>query len=239
MYGAFTKEPKGYKKLDLLGKGGCAVVWLCKKHNSNQLVAIKQFPKSHKNEINYRSGMSELAFNQRFVDINCEPLEEFENHPGMRSLCKLINVIDEKNDLWLVFELCGQPLSKFLFQTKGQFFKGERIYEVQHNMQVCEILERNNCREFKKIITRVLEGLMLFQQIGLVHCDLKTENILVSIDFERKIVSSVKIIDFGTSFSFENVNRAVEVTTPEYLPPEILEFVDTRMTAGFNLKQSE
>ena len=71
----------------------------------------------------------------------------------------MVNFIDDKHDLWLVFELCGKPLSKVLFPTKGQFFKGERIYEVEQDMHICEILEDDNCREFKKIIKGVLEGL--------------------------------------------------------------------------------
>jgi len=29
MYGAFARCPEGYSKIDVLGKGGCAVVWLC------------------------------------------------------------------------------------------------------------------------------------------------------------------------------------------------------------------
>ena len=79
-------------------------------------------------------------------------------------------------------------------------------------------------------------GLSLLGQIGLVHCDLKSENILISFDFKRQIVSSVKIIDFGTSFNFSQVNNEVQVTTPEYLPPEILDFVDFRMMnmVGYN-----
>ena len=79
-------------------------------------------------------------------------------------------------------------------------------------------------------------GLSLLSQIGLVHCDLKSENILISFDFKRQIVSSVKIIDFGTSFNFNQVNNEVQVTTPEYLPPEILDFVDFRMMnmVGYN-----
>jgi serine/threonine protein kinase len=39
--------PQGYKKLKLLGKGGCAVVWLCEKEDSGEQVAVKQFPKNH------------------------------------------------------------------------------------------------------------------------------------------------------------------------------------------------
>ena len=72
--------------------------------------------------------------------------------------------------------------------------------------------------------------------MGLVHCDFKSENILISFDFQKEIVSSVKLIDFGTSFGFNQVNNEVQVTTPEYLPPEILEFIDYRMMnmVGYN-----
>ena len=40
----------------------------------------------------------------------------------------------------------------------------------------------------------------------LVHCDFKSENILISFDFKKRIVSSVKIIDFGSSLDFSKVN---------------------------------
>jgi len=39
-------------------------------------------------------------------------------------------------------------------------------------------------------------------------------------------VEEVKIIDFGSSFDFSKINNSIEVTTPEYLPPEILEFLE-------------
>jgi serine/threonine protein kinase len=54
-----------------------------------------------------------------------------------------------------------------------------------------------------------LLGLSLLKQISLVHCDLKSENILISFDFQKQIVCSVKIIDFGTSFAFKTVNQDV------------------------------
>jgi len=36
----------------------------------------------------------------------------------------------------------------------------------------------------------------------------------------------VKVIDFGSSFDFSKANSAIELTTPEYLPPEVLEFIE-------------
>jgi len=40
------RVPKGYDKIDLLGKGGCALVWLAKNQKTGEHVALKQFPKS-------------------------------------------------------------------------------------------------------------------------------------------------------------------------------------------------
>jgi len=52
----------------------------------------------------------------------------------------------------------------------------------------------------------MLQGLSLLAKAGMVHCDLKSENVLVEIDYQKRIVSSVKIIDFGTSFDFSYLN---------------------------------
>lgn len=46
MYGAYNRQPNGYQKLEVLGKGGCAVVWLMQDLKNGNLVAVKQFPKS-------------------------------------------------------------------------------------------------------------------------------------------------------------------------------------------------
>jgi hypothetical protein len=32
--------------------------------------------------------------------------------------------------MWLVFEIGGHSLSKSLYDLKGEFFKGERVYSV-------------------------------------------------------------------------------------------------------------
>ncbi len=43
MYGDW--EPVGYTKISLLGKGGAAVVWLAKRKDTGDKVALKQFAK--------------------------------------------------------------------------------------------------------------------------------------------------------------------------------------------------
>jgi serine/threonine protein kinase len=60
-----------------------------------------------------------------------------------------------------------------------------------------------------------------------VHSDLKPENILISTDL--KIEQPIfKIIDLGSSFPFSKALDYLEITTPEYLAPEILDYVDTK-----------
>jgi serine/threonine protein kinase len=37
-----------------------------------------------------------------------------------------------------------------------------------------------------------------------------------------------KIIDLGSSFAFSRINEHSQVTTPEYLPPELLNYLDSK-----------
>jgi serine/threonine protein kinase len=113
----------------------------------------------------------------------------YRDHPGVDSLCLLLAHQEDKYDLWLVYELCGQPLNKVLYETKGQFFNGERIYEVNQSEEIYSILEENNSYQFKLIIKKILQGLSLLAKAGMVHCDLKSENVLVEIDYQKRIVS--------------------------------------------------
>jgi hypothetical protein len=55
-------------------------------------------------------------------------------------------LIEEKADLWLVYEVCGVPLTKLLFSVNGEFYKGERIYNSQQDEKVYEILEKDDCK---------------------------------------------------------------------------------------------
>ena len=50
--------------------------------------------------------------------------------PGLRGISKLLDEVEEQRDFWLVYELGGSSLTKQLYEVKGEFFKGERIYHV-------------------------------------------------------------------------------------------------------------
>lgn len=50
---------------------------------------------------------------------------------GGENICLLHQYIEDKKDLWLIYELChGKTMNELLFDVKGEFYKGERIYLV-------------------------------------------------------------------------------------------------------------
>jgi serine/threonine protein kinase len=69
------------------------------------------------------------------------------------------------------------------------------------------------------MVQMLLGALDLIQKVGIVHGDLKPENILIQIQDNK--VTSLKVIDFGSSFEYTDMK--MEISTPEYLPPEILQ----------------
>jgi dual specificity tyrosine-phosphorylation-regulated kinase 2/3/4 len=57
-------------------------------------------------------------------------------------IAKLHAVVDEHKDFWLIYEVGSMPLSKLLFDWKGETYKGERIYGVQHQ-EFYRLLKQN------------------------------------------------------------------------------------------------
>lgn len=63
----------------------------------------------------------------------------------------------------------------------------------------------------------------------MVHGDLKPANMLVEFDADRTSVVDIRIKDFQSSFKFDELSK-VRATSPWYLPPEVLDYVDQRAT---------
>lgn len=78
----------------------------------------------------------------------------------------------------------------------------------------------------KKFMTCLLNAFDLFAQCGIVHSDVKTDNILIEFDQDSNI-KSLKFIDFGSAFLINETN-SLHLSTPEYLAPEILKYLSER-----------
>ena len=73
---------------------------------------------------------------------------------GGENLCRLLKYTEDKKDCWLIYEVCkGQTMNEALFNVKGEFYKGERIYMVHHSNLYHSI--RNNQKLMIDFISRM------------------------------------------------------------------------------------
>jgi len=217
---------KGYNKIKLLGKGGYGIVWECEKNSElnsdfiSNSYAVKQTSKknvlSHlkedvlqiaKNEINILKALNEEQF-----EYKCDLIP------------KIYETYEDSNDIWFSFEKGGISISSLTFNIKGIFEKRERIYQIQKGEFLIMLFK--NIEQFKFLIKKVLEGIDYINKKGIIHSDIKPENILVQYDIngqnEKKLeIKSVKIVDYGSAFYSENKSPLI-TNTPEYLCPEIM-----------------
>lgn len=111
----------------------------------------------------------------------------------------MIDSIAEKRDFWLIYELCkGKTMNEHLFNVKGEFYKGERLYMVHHGQLYKAI--RSNLSLLRDFLKRMCQALGLLARLGIVHADLKPDNIIIDFDEAKEVILSLKIIDLGSSF---------------------------------------
>ena len=220
-----NRTMKGYTKIKLLGKGGYGIVWECGKNNidtipmNNNSFAVKQTSKK-----NYQSHLKEDVLSIAKNEINIlKKLNEINvdgNNNKSELIPKIYETAEDSNDIWFSFEKGGISLSSLTFNIKGIFEKGERIYQIQKGEFL--ILLFKNISQFKFLVREVLEGIDYINKKGIIHSDIKPENILVQFNKEGNFfIKSVKIVDYGSAFYFNNKSPLI-TNTPEYLCPEIM-----------------
>ena len=235
---------KGYLKKKLLGKGGCGIVWLGVKISTSQILyekkkniinfnnnSYKNFEFFNKDEYaikqtskkNGNASMNMTVENVYTARNEIEILSKLnENSENCIVIPKYYDSYEDNNDIWLCFEKGGISISGLSFNIKGEFEKGERIYFIQKGIFLESLF--STISQFKFLIKTILIGINFINEKGIIHSDIKPENILVeyfgnSIDNNFKI-SSIKIIDYGSAF-FVNDTNSISSNTPEYLCPEI------------------
>ena len=220
-----NRTMKGYNKKKLLGKGGYGIVWECQKNNSEKALndnidsyAVKQTSKK-----NFQSHLKEDVLSIAKNEINI--LKELNDISLINNIkCDLIPKIyetsEDSSDIWFSFEKGGISLSSLTFNIKGIFEKGERIYQIQKGEFL--ILLFKNIEQFKFFVKKILEGIDYINKKGIIHSDIKPENILVQFEKGKNfLVKSVKIVDYGSAFYYSNKSPLI-TNTPEYLCPEIM-----------------
>ena len=151
--------------------------------------------------------------------------QQSQSSAGISNISFLLGKHNDNKDLWLFYELGGQCLGKQMFEVKGEFFKGERIYGIQK--QPFFLAVKQNLDHLRVVIRKLAEAFDVLQKAQIVHADIKPDNILIDFDHQTQKVKEVKLIDFGSSFMYNNPT-GLSVSTPEYLAPEILDFLENR-----------
>jgi serine/threonine protein kinase len=121
-----------------------------------------------------------------------------EENPGIKSIARLIDQAEDRNDFWLIYEVGAGCLGKHLCEVKGEFYKGERIYNVSHR-KFYRALSREP-RILVTLIRKISEIFDVLSRFGIVHSDIKPDNILIKLNENENDIESIKLIDFGSAF---------------------------------------
>ncbi len=85
---------------------------------------------------------------------------------------------------------------------------------------------KHNKNLLRLLLKKLAEMFAVLAKFRIVHADIKPDNILV--DFDGSNIRDVKLIDFGSAFSYENPSN-IQASTPEYLAPEVLDYLENRV----------
>ncbi|XP_061547595.1 myosin light chain kinase, smooth muscle-like isoform X2 [Phycodurus eques] len=119
------------------------------------------------------------------------------HHP---KLVQCVDAFEGKSDIVVVLEMI----------SGGELF--ERI--IDEDFELSE-------REVIKYMLQIVDGVGFIHKQGIVHLDLKPENIMCV----NKIGSKIKLIDFGLARRLENAGTLkVLFGTPEFVAPEVINY---------------
>ena len=185
--------------IKFLGKGSYGEVYLTKKDGKSELFATKKMD---------RQLMDQPQISKYFKN-EIAILRELKYH---RNIVKLEDVKMTKKHYYLVMEYCnGGSLSDCLKKYQNKTGKPFTQEIVQFLMK------------------QIINVMKYIHSVGIIHRDLKLDNILVNFDSEydknntNMMKSTVKIIDFGFATHMGNSNLCYStVGSPINMDPNIL-----------------
>ncbi|OQR88300.1 Protein kinase domain containing protein [Achlya hypogyna] len=234
----------GYAKIKKLGTGGFGTVWEVAEAATDARYALKQIPKDDALTSSavvsaiVEARVGKKLFPQTVVVgdhlgslVAPSAASEAATAPeATRYIAQLYRVVETKHDIWLLFEQGGDTLHNALFEIKGDFHQGSRTYKIVH--RPLYLAMRENVCILKALLRQLIGSVQTLGEHHLVHADIKPDNILVSHDIlNGKMQVRTKLIDFGSAFSSRSP-RLSSATTPEYVPPDILELLRIKQNAN-------
>ena len=203
---------KNIELLNIIGKGSYGNVYLGRDNLTREYYAIKVISKTQlKSRIVYQYFNNEIYILKHL------------DHPN---IVKYINLIEKKDDYWLIIEYCNGE----------SFAKALKYYVKKYNRPLPEKIVRY-------FILNVLKAVIYLNHQNIIHRDIKSDNILLNYENENDLIlnnfinAKVKLIDFGFARYLDNNELAGSlVGTPMYMDPNVLKtFLEskTRVVQGF------
>lgn len=185
-----------YDLLNKLGDGAFSNVFLAVHRPTGINVAIKIIKKANNN--NTQNLENE---NNKFYDISHEAkILKSLNHPN---IIKLFEYFEDENNFYFVQELC------------------------EHGTVAQYIMEYGSSEgpEIKRIFLQLVSAISYLHDVaGVLHCDIKAENVLLDSN------NNVKLADFGFAYDLNNSNDITNLElsskikgSPAYIAPEVLQ----------------
>ncbi|EGR32578.1 protein kinase domain protein [Ichthyophthirius multifiliis] len=192
-----------YKAVRRLGKGSFASVYLVNQVDSNQQFALKAFFKEKLLQETYGY---ESFYNEIILMRNL-------HHPN---IIPLLEIWESTNSYYMIIPLCngGSLLERISLNIKMK--KNPSLPQEKDLSPI----DDNFILQF---IKQILEALIYMKKQGILHRDLKPDNILLN---SRHLVLPI-IIDLGLG-TFQNVDNFIypKCGTPGYIAPEIINLKD-------------
>ena len=192
----------GFTKIKLIGRGTFGEVYLTEKKGSSLKYATKSLDKRK-----YSRNEKAKSYLENELDI----LKEI-SHPN---IVKLIEIQETLNYYHVITEYCnGGNLSTCL-----------ENYQKIHNRAFPEDIVQH-------IMRQIMDAMNYLHEKGILHRDLKLDNILINYDDENDrlnnniIKGKIKLIDFGFARHFNKEKKELvtsAVGTALYMDPGILQ----------------
>ena len=150
----------------------------------------------------FRQGLLEVGI-LTAVNTNCD-------RSGARHTLRILDHFVHKNHLCVVTELLGRNLYE---QIKGGTFRGVTV------------------KAARSYLRQLLDALQALRREGIVHCDLKPENVLLS--GVSSTTTAVSLIDFGSACYERASPLYTYVQSRHYRAPEVI--LGLRYTAAVDM----
>ena len=193
-----------YETLEIIGKGGCGIVYKGKIKTNGELRAIKFINKEEiKNNLRYEYNSNNIKeefnkFQIKFIN-EIKIMEICSQNNKNKNSTKFYEYYNTDGNFIIIMELCDRSLQFLLNERKNGF----------------------NVGEIRDILKQLKNTFEIMKDKKIIHRDLKLDNILIKNEGNNIIY---KLSDYGISKQLGSVSKCYThaVGTPFTMAPEVL-----------------